>query len=151
MCGVAPGQVVNKASNIVLGSGAQRRQQQLKQITSMTVLNLPFSYLGVPIFRGKPSKRHLQESFNAVKSKMEGWKGATLSMAGRLQLVKSVIHNKLLYSFPIYLWHVALLKQLDYAIRNFIWTDRCDKKKLVLLVWLICVGHWKREVLVYVV
>ncbi|KAM7497451.1 hypothetical protein LguiA_021865 [Lonicera macranthoides] len=97
----------------------------------MAVLTLPFSYLGVPIFKGKPSKRHLQAYFDVIKSKIEGWKSATLSMVGRLQLVNSVIHSKLLYSFAVYLWPIVLLMQLDQAIRNFIWTSRCDKKKLV--------------------
>lgn len=57
----ALGHLVNKnKSNIVLGEAAQRQQQQLKEVTGMNVMNLPFVYLGVPVFRGKPSLRYLQ-------------------------------------------------------------------------------------------
>ena len=79
--GEASGQIVNKAKScIVLGAGAERRQQQLKQIIGMNVVHLPFVYLGIPIFKGKPSKRHLQASFDDIKNKREGCKGITLSI-----------------------------------------------------------------------
>ncbi|KAM7517189.1 hypothetical protein LguiA_006772 [Lonicera macranthoides] len=130
--GAASGQFVNKTkSHIVLGDITQRRQQHLKEITGMNVLVLPFTYLGVPVFRGKPSLRYLLPLYDAILAKMDGWKGRLLSIAGRLQLVQSVIFNKLLYSFAVYKWPSSLLRKLEQAVRNFIWTGDCTKRKLV--------------------
>lgn len=53
--------------------------------------SLPVTYLGVPIFKGKLKASHLQPIADKVKAKMSAWKASLLSIAGRVQLVKSVI------------------------------------------------------------
>jgi hypothetical protein len=52
---------------------------------------MPFNYLGVPIFKGKPKACHLQPIADKIKLKLSAWKASLLSIAGRVQLVKSVI------------------------------------------------------------
>ena len=95
MYGSISGQVVNKAKrHIVLGSGAKGRTQMLTEVSGMSEMKLPFVYLGVPLFKGTPSKISLYSIFEAVRSKLDGWKGSALSIAGRLQLVKSFAHGK---------------------------------------------------------
>lgn len=47
---------------------------------------LPFTYLGVPLFKGKPKALHLQPIADKIKLKMASWKGSTLSILGRVQL-----------------------------------------------------------------
>ena len=41
-----------------------------------------------------------------VCNKFSKWKGQTLSMVGRLLLIKSVITSSLLHSFDLYRWSV---------------------------------------------
>lgn len=45
-------------------------------------------------------------------------------MAGRLQLVKSVIFPMQLYSFMLYVWPSSLLKEIQVCIKNFIWSGK---------------------------
>ncbi|KAF1878789.1 hypothetical protein Lal_00047461 [Lupinus albus] len=40
---------------------------------------------------------------------------------GRVEIVKSIIHSSLVYSFLIYRWPSQLIKKIDGCIRNFIW------------------------------
>ena len=47
----------------------------------------PFTYLGVPIFKGKPKKVHLLPLSDRVKAKIGCWNGKTLSIARRLTLI----------------------------------------------------------------
>jgi hypothetical protein len=58
-----------------------------------------------------------------------------LSIAGRVQLVQSVIQSMLIYSLSLYSWPVALLKDVEKCIRNFIWSGDIDKRKLVTVSW----------------
>ncbi|KAL8488057.1 hypothetical protein ACS0TY_024365 [Phlomoides rotata] len=44
---------------------------------------LPFTYLGVPIFRGAPRTYHLAAMADSIVAKFSKWKGHALSLAGR--------------------------------------------------------------------
>ena len=66
---------------------------------------------------------------------MEAWKGHFLSMSGYLALIKSSIYGSLLHSFMIYKWPSTLLKYIEKAIHNFLWTSSISSRKLVTVVW----------------
>ena len=73
----------------------------------------PFSYLGVPIFASAPKCRFLQPLADKVKLKLASWKGKSLSMMGRIQLVNTMITRFLAYNFNMYKWLISLLKQVE--------------------------------------
>jgi hypothetical protein len=58
-----------------------------------------------------------------------------LSMAGRVQLVRSVIQGMMIYSISLYSWPSSLIKEIEKHIRNFIWSGDTDKRKLVTVSW----------------
>ncbi|XP_045802493.1 uncharacterized protein LOC123896099 [Trifolium pratense] len=122
-------------SKLYGGSISPTRLNTLSNTLGFSLGSLPFDYLGVPIFKGKPKNIHLQALADRVKSKLASWKGHSLSMMGRVQLVNFVIHGMLTYSFKVYSWPKGLIKQMDRCIRNFIWSGSVDKKKLVTLSW----------------
>lgn len=78
---------------------------------------------------------HLQPIVDRIISKLASWKGSLLSIIGMVELVKSVIHNMLLYSFHVYMWPINLIKYLDKCIRNFIWSGNIYTRKLVTVAW----------------
>jgi len=96
---------------------------------------LPFTYLGVPIFVGAPRGHFLQPLVDKIKLKLASWKGKSLSMMGRVQLVNTVITGVLTYSFNLYKWHVSLLKQVEQWCENFIWTGDIMKKGITIVNW----------------
>lgn len=61
---------------------------------------------------------------------------------GRVQLVKSIVHGMLVYSFHIYLWPKQLLRLLDSWIRNFIWSGDVLKRKVCTVSWSIMCRSW---------
>jgi hypothetical protein len=83
---------------------------------NFNVGQLPFNYLGVPIFKGKPKVSHLQPIADRIKLKLSAWKASLLSMVGRVQLVRSVIQSMMIYSISLYSWPVSLLKQVERDI-----------------------------------
>jgi hypothetical protein len=114
------------------------RTFRLNQITNQIGFNissLPFTYLGVPIFKGKPKYVHFQPLTDKVKMKLSAWKASLLSIAGRVQLVKSVVQSMLLHCLTIYSWPIKLLKDLEKWMRNFIWSGEINKRKLVTVSW----------------
>jgi len=61
-----------------------------------------FNYLGVSIFVGARKCQFLQHLVDKVKLKLTSWKGKSLSMMGRIQLVNMVTSGFLAYSFNMY-------------------------------------------------
>ncbi|KAL6212117.1 hypothetical protein ACLB2K_017338 [Fragaria x ananassa] len=92
--GVASGQLVNKdKSTFYLGASHFHHRHQVKKILGFKLGTSPFSYLGVPIFKGKPRRKHLQALADKAKARLSGWQGKLLSMAGRVQLVHDVFQS----------------------------------------------------------
>jgi len=96
---------------------------------------LPFNYLGLSIFVGAPKCRFLQSLVDKVKLKLTSWKGKSLSMMGRIQLLNTVITGFLACSFNIYKWTVSIIKQVEQWNRNFIWTGDIMKKGIATINW----------------
>jgi hypothetical protein len=100
-------------SRFFTGAMTGSRAQMIFSLLGFNVGTLPFTYLGCPIFRGKPKVSHFQIITNMIKTKLSTWKGTSLSIMGRVQLVKSITHRMLVYSFHVYLWRRRLLHSLD--------------------------------------
>jgi hypothetical protein len=97
--------------------------------------SLPFTYLGAPIFKGKPKKIYFQSIADKIKLKLASWKTSLLSIASRVQLVKSVVQSMLLHTMNIYSWPVSLLRDIERWMKFFIWSGDINKRKLVTVAW----------------
>ena len=100
--------------------------------------DLPFTYLGVTLLRGVPRVRHLRGIADAVIVKQGRWKGRTLSLAGRVCLVESVIKGAFVHSMMVYMWPKELIRMLDMSMRNFIWTGDIGRRGSVPVNWARC-------------
>lgn len=68
---LASGQVINNAkSTIFYGSINQAKLNQIVNILNFNVGSMPFNYLGVPIFKGKPKACYLQPIADKIKLKL---------------------------------------------------------------------------------
>lgn len=116
------GQVVNRAKSLLLlGKYAIPRQYNIQRILGIVAGSLPFTYLGLPIFRGCPKCDFFSCRLLIKQSKLSTWKGMQLSQAARLQLINSVIQGQLIniYSFQVYEWPSSLLRKAHCWIHNF--------------------------------
>jgi hypothetical protein len=137
------GQVISpNKSTIFTGSITPGRLALIVQDLNFKVGSIPFNYLGVPIFKGKPKASYFQPIADKVKQKLSAWKASLLSIAGRVQLVQAVVQSMFVYSFAIYSWPIALLRDVEKSIRNFIWSGDIEKRKLVTVSWdKVCRPH----------
>jgi hypothetical protein len=133
---LASGQVVSASKSVIYSGGiTQTRLSHLAEIFGFSIGFLPFLYLGVPIFEGRPKVTHLQPVTDKIKAKFSAWKASLLSIAGRIQLVKFVVQSMLVYSISIYSRPVSLLRSLEKWIKNFIWSGDINQRKLVTVAW----------------
>jgi hypothetical protein len=135
---LASGQVVNVSkSTIYSGSISNSRLLHIAQFLGFSIGALPFVYLGVPIFKGSPKVAYFQPMADKIKAKLAAWKASLLSVAGRIELVKSVVQSMLIHSITVYSWPISLLKGLERWIKNFIWSGDIYQRKLVTVAWKI--------------
>ncbi|KAK3193272.1 hypothetical protein Dsin_024582 [Dipteronia sinensis] len=138
--GSISGQLVNwSKSSIFFGSSiSPARISSLQSLVGMQIGRLPFCYLGVPLFRGKPRKFVLMPIADKILSKFAKWKHKSLSLAGRATLIRSVITSSFVHSFMVYKWLISLIQMVTKKIRNFLWTGSCEETKLVRVAWNHC-------------
>jgi hypothetical protein len=84
-------------------------------------VNFPIHYLGLPLTLGRLKMVHLQYIVDRAKGRVAGWQGRLVNVAGRRELVRSVLS-----SLPVYLLTVIkppknFLKELDKLRRRFLW------------------------------
>lgn len=67
----ASGQIINTSNSTLYSRGINNsRLQHIVNLVGFNVGTLPFNYLGVPIFKGKPIARYLQPVADKVKAKL---------------------------------------------------------------------------------
>jgi hypothetical protein len=84
-------------------------------------VSFPIQYLGLPLTLGRTRMVHLQYIQDRAKGRLAGWQGRLVNMAGRRELVKSVLS-----SLPVYLLTVIkapkkFLKEMDKLRKCFLW------------------------------
>jgi len=137
------GQIVNNSkSRFFTGSMSVTRINMIANLLGFSVGTVPFLYLGCPIFQGKPKVIHFKSITDKIRKKLATWKGTILSIMGRVQLVKSIIHGMLVYSFHVYFWPRRLLRLLDSWLKKFIWSGDVLSKKVCTVSWSVMCRHW---------
>ncbi|GKC44737.1 hypothetical protein Tco_1062459 [Tanacetum coccineum] len=90
----------------------------------------PFSYLGVKVGIVSPSRRKAwDEIIGKVSNRLSKWKIKTLSIGGRLTLIKSVLTSLPLYHMSLYKAPLGVLRDLESLRRkNFNGADINEKR-----------------------
>jgi len=92
-------------------------------------------YLGMPILERWINKDTFGEVLERVASRLAGWKGRSLSFAGRLTLTKSVLSSILIHTMSTLSLPQSTLEGLDKLARAFLWGSSLEKKKMHLVAW----------------
>lgn len=100
----------------------------------LTIGDLPFKYLGVPLSTKKLSTLQWYPLIEKIISKISTWTAKKLTYAGRVQLVQSVLFGVQSYWTQLFLIPSKILKLIDGYCRSFIWSGAnvITKKSRVL-------------------
>jgi len=75
------GQCVNPSKSSIYGGAiSNHRLSSIATQIGFKIGSLPFTYLGVPIFKGKPKTFYFQPLVDRIKLKFSSWKASLLSM-----------------------------------------------------------------------
>ncbi|GJX13352.1 hypothetical protein Tco_0205110 [Tanacetum coccineum] len=108
-----------------------------------SILNvLPFEegrllvkYLGVPLVLSRLMVRDCKELVEKVQNRIQDWKNKTLSIAGRLQLVSSVIGSMHVYGASVFIIPTSVLLDIEMLMRGFLWCQGIMKRGKAKVAW----------------
>ncbi|GJX77443.1 RNA-directed DNA polymerase, eukaryota [Tanacetum coccineum] len=108
-------------------------------------LKTPFSYLGVKVGGSMARIRSWDEIVDKVKSRLSKWKMKSLSIGGRMTLLKLVLSSTPIYHMSLFKVPTQVLKDLEGIRRKFfIEADVSEKKHRGLNGTMFCDVLWSR-------
>ncbi|GJT91395.1 RNA-directed DNA polymerase, eukaryota [Tanacetum coccineum] len=118
---LASGLQINIHKSQVLGVGVPRYVVDHAASTiGCSVMNNQFRYLGVKVGESMSRHKAWDDIIHKLTSRLSNWKAKTLSIGGRLTLLKSVLGASPIYSMSIYKVPKGVLKIME-AIHGSLW------------------------------
>ncbi|GJS24789.1 hypothetical protein Tco_0453421 [Tanacetum coccineum] len=96
---------------------------------------LPVKYLGVPLVSSRLVFRDCKELVDRIRSRINDWKNKSLSAAGRLQLVRSVLGSMHVYWASVFILPSRILLDIEQLMRGFLWCHGEMKKGRAKFAW----------------
>nr|GEX66411.1 reverse transcriptase domain, reverse transcriptase zinc-binding domain protein [Tanacetum cinerariifolium] len=90
----------------------------------------PFTYLGLLIGECMRRESAWRAVVEKIKKRLCEWKAKTMSLGGRLTLVKSVLESLPLYYFSLFHVLLCVIKKLESIRKDFFWGGVGENKKL---------------------
>nr|GEX29514.1 hypothetical protein [Tanacetum cinerariifolium] len=85
---------------------------------------LHVKYLGMPLVSSRLIFRDCKGLLEKVQARIDDWKNKSLSAAGRLQLIRSVIGFMHVYWASVFILPSQVLLDIEQLIRAFLWKGR---------------------------
>nr|GEV97633.1 RNA-directed DNA polymerase, eukaryota, reverse transcriptase zinc-binding domain protein [Tanacetum cinerariifolium] len=100
-----------------------------------SVLNSSFKYLGITVGGNMSSINSWDDTINKLKLRLSNWKLKTLSIGGRLTLLKSVLGSTPIYNMSLYKVPKAVLNSMEVIRRDFFNGIREGEMKIAWIKW----------------
>ncbi|GKE22508.1 RNA-directed DNA polymerase, eukaryota [Tanacetum coccineum] len=84
-----------------------------------SIMKTPFKYLGIPVGGNMSLIKAWDESIVKLKRRLSKWKLKTLSIGGRLTLLKSVLGSTPIYNMSLFKVPKSMLHSMESLRRNF--------------------------------
>ncbi|CAL1407427.1 unnamed protein product [Linum trigynum] len=82
----------------------------------------PVPYLGVPLVAGKLTVNACRPLIDRITSRVQGWKAKSLSYAGRVELVGSILYSMSQYWMNVFMLPKTVIREVERICNNFLWS-----------------------------
>ncbi|GKC28240.1 RNA-directed DNA polymerase, eukaryota [Tanacetum coccineum] len=133
---LASGLKVNVHKSSLYGVGVHNTEVQLMAASFGYLGNkLPFTYLGVKVGGNMTRANSWTEVVQKVSTKLSSWKAKSLSVGGRLTLIKSVLGAIPIYYMSMFKVLEGILSQLEKFRNSFFLGANPDERKITWWIW----------------
>ncbi|GJU32731.1 RNA-directed DNA polymerase, eukaryota [Tanacetum coccineum] len=133
---LASGLQINVSKSQLLGVGVSRSEvDQAASSIGCSVMNNQFRYLGVMVGQCPSRLNAWDDIIFKLRARLSKWKVKTLSIGGRLTLLKSILGSSPIYNLSIFKVPRGILKNMEsIRCRFFNGTDQ-GEKKITWVAW----------------
>ncbi|KAL2224851.1 UNVERIFIED_CONTAM: hypothetical protein Sindi_2938900 [Sesamum indicum] len=111
-------------SHFIISRSAQELKDMMLEILGFQEGHLPMRYLGLPLISSRLSISDCQSLISKIDARINGWEGISLSYAGRVQIIKSVLSTLSLYWAFAFILPKKVINEIEKRLRTFLWKGR---------------------------
>ncbi|KAL2252874.1 UNVERIFIED_CONTAM: hypothetical protein Sindi_0082100 [Sesamum indicum] len=108
-------------SHLIISRSAQNLKDQMLDILGFQEGHLPMRYLGLPLISSRLTISDCQPLISKIDARINGWEGISLSYAGRVQNIKSVLSALSLYWASAFILPKKVINEIEKRLRTFLW------------------------------
>ncbi|KAJ0433988.1 putative RNA-directed DNA polymerase [Helianthus annuus] len=108
---------------------------RLASILSCNKGDSPFNYLGIPLGANMNRVKNWDPIISVFKNRLASWKANTLSIGGRVVLIKAVPESLPIYYFSIFKVPIKVVEKLESLMKNFLWGGSGEVRKMHWVAW----------------
>ncbi|KAL2252845.1 UNVERIFIED_CONTAM: hypothetical protein Sindi_0079200 [Sesamum indicum] len=108
-------------SHLIISRSAQNLKDQMLDILGFQEGHLPMRYLGLPLISSRLTISDCQPLISKIDARINGWEGISLSYAGRVQIIKSVLSALSLYWASAFILPKKVINEIEKRLRTFLW------------------------------
>jgi len=122
-------------SDIFLSGSLGAEREHIIRILGFREGELPMKYLGVPLISSRLKVVYCKGLVDRITSKVRHWTCRTLSYAGRVQLINSILFFIQIYWASLFLLPGRVIKNLEQIMRSFLWSGSDMRTTRVKVAW----------------
>lgn len=111
-------------SSMFLAGVSDGEKADLLQQTGFQEGVFPFRYLGIPMASSKLNMADYSPLLDALSMKINSWPKQTLSYAGKLELIKSVLQGTQCFWLSAIPFPAGVISRIYALCRNFFWSSK---------------------------
>ncbi|XP_026378866.1 uncharacterized protein LOC113273346 [Papaver somniferum] len=119
----------------LFGVGNVQDIEGMAEIMGCSCDCFPTQYLGMPLGDKSNTASKWDRIVEICKARLASWKRKTLSRAGKLTLIKSVLQSIPIYYLSLFMAPSKVIKSIEKVIRDFLWDKSTTFKKHHWVGW----------------
>ncbi|GJR05897.1 RNA-directed DNA polymerase, eukaryota [Tanacetum coccineum] len=128
---------INLKKSHILGLGVHESTvSEAATRIGCSVLKTPFNYLGIMVGGNMSLVKSWDETIHKLKKRLSIWKLKTLSIGGRLTLLKSVLGSTPIYNLSLFKVPKSVLNKMENLRSNFFNGIQEGDRKIVWVKWI---------------
>lgn len=122
-------------STVFFGNVDDIVKQEVQLVMPFNEGTLPIKYLGIPLDSNRINRGDCNVLLDNVKRRIDTWQNKSLSFAGRLQLIASVLNSLNVFWAPMFILPHGICDDIDKLLKRFLLKVESNKSFKYNVAW----------------